>query len=53
MKVGMGITDVARQSDALVKYYRQWRKQDDKAAQQWLQANRNSLAPEIQQRMTK
>jgi hypothetical protein len=53
MKVGMGITDVARKSDALVRYYRQWLKQDDRAAQQWLQANRSLLPPEVQQRMTK
>lgn len=53
MQLALGISQPAQRSDSLAKFFRHWRKTDDAAAQQWLQANWNALAPDLQARIAK
>lgn len=53
MQMALGINEPAQRSDSMSKFFRHWRKTDDTAAQQWLQANWNSLAPDLQARLAK
>lgn len=52
MDLALGMT-AASQPDAAGRYFRQWRRTDDGAAQEWLQQHWTSLTPEAQSRLAK
>lgn len=53
VQMALGIAEPDQRSDSLAKFFRHWRKTDDDAAQQWLQANWSTLAPDLQARLGK
>jgi hypothetical protein len=53
MRTALGISDPALRSDEVAKLYRHWRKTDDTSAQKWLVDRWNSLAPDLQAKLTK
>jgi hypothetical protein len=53
MRTAMGINDPTLRSDEVARYFRQWRKNDDAAAQKWLTAGWPTLSPDLQTRLTK
>lgn len=53
LQIALGIAEPAQRSDSVAKFFHHWRKADDAAAQQWLQLNWGSLAPNLQARIAK
>ncbi len=53
MQMALGITEHDQRGDSVAKFFHHWRKTDDAAAQQWLQTNWGSLAPDLQARISK
>ena len=51
MRQSIAITDPAVRGDAASKFFRHWRKTDEAAAQQWLQAEWPRLSPDVQARL--
>ena len=53
MRQSLAITDATARGDAASKFFRNWRKTDDAAAQKWLQAEWPRLSPDVQARLEK
>jgi hypothetical protein len=53
MRQASAITDATVRGDAVSKFFQHWRKTDDAAAQQWLQAEWPRLSPDVQARLAK
>jgi hypothetical protein len=43
MDIALGMTSEKARNEALSRYFREWRKQDDEGAQDWLQTNWDTL----------
>ena len=53
MRQSLAITDASARGDAASKFFLNWRRNDDAAAQKWLQAEWPRLSPDVQARLEK
>jgi len=52
MSLALGMSSEIARNEALARYFREWRKTDDAAAQNWLQTNWSSLPATAQTQLT-
>jgi hypothetical protein len=51
MELALGMHSAKARNESVSRFFREWRKSDDPGAQDWLDANWNSLSPEAQARL--